>query len=53
MTREGRSCNGRYIEGSSVGVIFYGERGSMMMDGGNGYTICRLDNKMVKEVKLT
>lgn len=51
MTWEGRSCNGRYIEGSSVGAIFYGEKGSMMMDGGNGYTIYSLDNKIVKEVK--
>ena len=53
MTWEGRSCNGRYIEGSSVGVTFYGEKGSMFMDGGNGYTIYSLDNKVIKEVKPT
>ncbi len=53
MTWEGRSCNGRFIEGSSVGAIFYGEKGSMLMDGGNGYTIYSLDNKIVKEVKQT
>lgn len=51
MSWEGRSCNGRYIEGSSVGAIFYGEKGSVLMDGGNGYTIYSLDNKIVKEVK--
>lgn len=51
MTWEGRSCNGRYIEGSSVGVEFYGEKGSMLMDGGNGYTVYGLDNKVIKEVK--
>ena len=51
MTWEGRSCNGRYIEGSSVGAIFYGEKGSLLMDGGNGYTVYSLDNKIVKEVK--
>ena len=51
MTWEGRSCNGRFIEGSSVGAMFYGERGSMLMDGGNSYTIYGLDNKVIKEVK--
>lgn len=53
MTWEGRSCNGRYVEGCSVGVTFYGEKGSMFMDGGNGYTIYSLDNKVIKEVKST
>ena len=28
MEWEGRSCNGRDIEGSSVGVAFYGEKGN-------------------------
>lgn len=51
MTWEGRSCNGRYIEGSSVGVIFYGEKGSMFMNGGNSYTIYDLNNKIIKDVK--
>lgn len=51
MTWEGRSCNGKYIEGSSVGAMFYGEKGSMLMDGGNSYTIFGLDNKVIKEVK--
>jgi predicted dehydrogenase len=51
MTWEGRSCNGRTIEGSSVGVIFYGEKGSLMIEGGNAYNIYDLNNKLVKEVK--
>jgi predicted dehydrogenase len=51
MTWEGRSCNGRFIEGSSVGAMFYGEKGSMLMDGGNSYTVYGLDNKVIKEVK--
>lgn len=51
MTWEGRSCNGKFIEGSSVGAMFYGEKGSMLMDGGNSYTIFGLDNKVIKEVK--
>lgn len=51
ITWEGRSCNGRTVEGSSVGVIFYGEKGSLQINGANAYTIHDLDNKLVKEVK--
>lgn len=51
ITWEGRSCNGRTIEGASVGVIFYGEKGSLQIGGDNGYAIYDLQNKMVKEVK--
>jgi predicted dehydrogenase len=51
MTWEGRSCNGRHIEGSSVGVEFYGENGSLVISGGNEYKIYDLKNKLVKEVK--
>ncbi len=50
MEWEGRSCNGRTIEGSSAGVIFYGEKGSMVIDG-NAYKIYDLKNHVVKEVK--
>ena len=52
MTWEGRSCNGRTVEGSAVGVIFYGEKGSMLFPGGNNYTIFDLENNIVKEVKV-
>jgi len=52
MTWEGRSCNGKPIEGSGAGVIFYGEKGSMLFPGGNNYTIFDLQNKLVKEVKV-
>ena len=51
MTWEGRSCNGRTIEGSSVGVIFYGEKGAVQIDGGNSYKVFDLENKLVKDVK--
>jgi predicted dehydrogenase len=50
MTWEGRSCNGRRIEGSAAGVIFYGEKGCMLFPGGNNYTVFDLDNNMIKEV---
>lgn len=50
MTWEGRSCNGKPIEGTWAGAIFYAEKGSMLIDG-NAYTIFDLKNKIVKEVK--
>ncbi|RHJ91789.1 Gfo/Idh/MocA family oxidoreductase [Parabacteroides bouchesdurhonensis] len=51
MTWEGRSCNGRGVEGSSVGAMFYGEKGSLLITGANAYTIYDLDDKVVKNVK--
>lgn len=51
MSWEGRSCNGKYIEGSSVGVSFYGEKGTLVISGGNDYKIFDLKNNMIKEVK--
>ncbi|GAB3725962.1 Gfo/Idh/MocA family protein [Spirosoma lituiforme] len=51
MTWEGRSCNGRTIEGNSAGVMFYGETGSLLIESGNAYKIYDLENKLVSEVK--
>lgn len=48
---EGRSCNGRNVEGASVGVIFYAENGSLQIDSSNGYEIYDLNNKLIKQVK--
>jgi predicted dehydrogenase len=48
---EGRSCNGKSIEANSVGVIFYAEQGSMVIESGNSYKIYDLKNNLVKEVK--
>lgn len=50
MSWEGRSCNGKDIAGSTVGVMFYGENGSMLIPGGNSYTIYDLKGAVVKEV---
>ncbi|HVI43690.1 MAG TPA: Gfo/Idh/MocA family oxidoreductase [Chitinophaga sp.] len=47
---EGRSCNGRTVEGTSVGVMFYGDNGSLVIDG-NSYRVYDLQNKLTKEVK--
>lgn len=51
ITWEGRSCNGLNSEGATVGVIFYGENGSLQINGDNGYKIYDLKSKLVKEVK--
>ncbi|MCC5939522.1 MAG: Gfo/Idh/MocA family oxidoreductase [Lunatimonas sp.] len=51
ITWEGRSCNGKHIEGGSVGVLFYGETGSVLIEGGNSYKIFNLKNEIVKDVK--
>jgi len=50
MTWEGRSCNAGRIEGSSVGAMFYGETGSLLIGGGNGYTVFDLDGREVRKV---
>ena len=50
MAWEGRSCSGRTIDGSGAGVIFHGEKGSLLIDG-NSYVVQDLDEKVVREVK--
>jgi predicted dehydrogenase len=47
---EGRSCNGRSVDGSPTALTFYGEGGAMLIDG-NAYTVYDLKNKVVKEVQ--
>ncbi len=47
---EGYSCNGRNIENDSVGVIFYGDEGSVFISGGDSYKIYDRRNRVVKEV---
>lgn len=51
MTWEGRSCNGKYLEGSSVGAMFFGEEGSILIPGGDEYSLFDKQGKLVKEVK--
>lgn len=47
---ESRSSNGRAIEGSDRGIIFYGDNGSLDT-GGDSYKVYDLSGKLVKEVK--
>jgi len=51
MEWEGRSCNGRYVEGTSVGAAFYGEKGTLVLLGNNAYKLYDLDNKLLKDVR--
>src|SRR5690606_6909346 len=51
MTWEGRSCNSAVSDGAGVGVIFYGEKGSMKIEAGNAYSAYDMDNKLNNEVK--
>ena len=50
MSWEGLSCNGRPIEGSTVGVIFSGENGALQINGGDEYSVYDLEGKLVKAV---
>ncbi|HOO98238.1 MAG TPA: Gfo/Idh/MocA family oxidoreductase [Bacteroidales bacterium] len=50
MCWEGLSCNGRPVEGSTVGVIFSGEEGALQINGGDEYFVYDLKGKLVKEV---
>lgn len=47
---EGRSCNGKSFEDYGVGVIFYGEQGSIVISGGNEYKVYDLKSKLIKQV---
>ncbi len=51
MEWEGRSCNSYPIHGSGRGAIFYGDKGSVVTVGDNGYTVYDTDNKVIKEVQ--
>ena len=53
MSWEGRSCNGKKIADSPVGVIFYGENGSLLIPSGSAYTQYDLEGNVVKKVEDT
>ncbi len=48
---ESRSCNVFPVEGAGRGFIIYGEKGTLVNDGGGDYKIFDADNKLVKEIK--
>lgn len=47
---EGRSCNPRGIEGTRVGGAFYGDKGTLVLSGGNSYKVYDLEDKLIKDV---
>jgi predicted dehydrogenase len=51
ITWEGRSCNNFPVEGSGRGFIIYGDKGTLVNNGGGDYKIFDDKNKLVKEVK--
>ena len=51
ITWESRSCNLFPVEGAGRGFIIYGDKGTLVNDGGGDYKIYDADNKLVKEVK--
>jgi predicted dehydrogenase len=48
---EGRSCNDFSEQASGRGVIFYGDKGTLVIPGGDEYKIYDMGNKLVKETK--
>ncbi|MBR1873208.1 MAG: Gfo/Idh/MocA family oxidoreductase [Bacteroidales bacterium] len=47
---EGRSCNSTPSDGAGLGVAFYGENGSIFLNGGDEYKICDLKGNVIKQV---
>ena len=51
ITWESRSCNNYPVEGESRGFEIFGDKGTLVNDGGGGYKIYDNDRKLVKEGK--
>src|SRR5690606_28075902 len=51
MCWEARSCNGAPVHGYPVGLMFYGEKGSLLIGQGNEYTLFDLKGNVMKDVK--
>lgn len=51
ITWESRSCNLYPVEGAGRGFIIYGDKGTLVNDGGGDYKIFDEKNKLVKEIK--
>lgn len=51
MSWEGRSCNDYDELQGGRGVIFFGEKGTLVIPGGDDYKIYELGNKLTKDVK--
>lgn len=49
LTWESRSCNKFPVQGSGRGFIVYGDKGTLVTDGGNSYEFYDQDNKLIKK----
>jgi predicted dehydrogenase len=49
MMWEGYSCSGKNMEGNSVGTVFHGDKGSLLLTGGNNYQIFDKNNNIIKD----
>lgn len=49
ISYEGRSCNPMTNESNSVGVMFYGDKGSILISGSNGYKIYDENNNLLEK----
>ncbi len=50
MIWEGHCCNPHPIEGEAVGLLFCGEKGNLLIGGGNEYKILGPKNEVIKKV---
>ncbi len=48
---EGRSCNNQPIEGSGAGVMWYGEKGSILIGDSTSYKVFDIGGKLLRHVK--
>lgn len=53
MLWESHSCSPFEDHGSGRGVVFYGDKGTMLIPGGDDYKIFDLENKLLREVKTS
>lgn len=51
LTWEGRSCSAKTVENEGVGAQFFGDKGSIIIGGGNNYRVFDVKGRLVKDVK--
>ena len=48
---EGRSCNNQPVEGGGAGVMWYGEKGSVLIGDSTSYKVFDIGGKLLRHVK--
>lgn len=49
ISYEGRSCNPMTSDSNSVGVMFFGDKGSILITGSNGYQLFDMNNQLIRK----